>query len=162
MSDAENGSTLEPKQRALAKMNQDAGVWDCRWEFLDDDGGISATAEGTQTMAFVIEDAVMQIMMDVPEMQTQSVTHRFFDPIRQKLFWISVDNSGDQWSFVEEFDGQPSYSLPHLDSDGVTTLLRFTVLRETMDEVDVVMELSTDEKNWKPIFRQYRVRKTVC
>ena len=101
----------------------------------------------------------MQVMMDVPEMNTQSVTHRFFDPIRQKLFWISVDNNGDQWSFVEEFDGKPSHSLPHLDADGSTTYLRFTALRETDDEVDVLMESSKDELAWKPIFRQYRVRK---
>ena len=157
MSDPDNGP-LEPEQRALAKMKQDVGDWDCRWEFLDETGDVSETAHGTQTMSFVIEDAVMQIIMDVPEMKTQGVTHRFFDPLRQKLFWISVDNHGDQWSFIEEFDGQPSHSLPHLDSDGSTTYLRFTAIRETLDAVDVLMELSTDEKTWKPIFRQYRVR----
>ena len=159
MSKTENGSTLEPRQRALAKMKQDVGVWECRWEFLDDNGQIASTAQGVQSMSFIIDDAVMQVMMDVPDMKIQSVTHRFFDPLRQKLFWFSVDNHGDQWSFVEEFDGKPSHSLPHLDAEGTTTHLRFTALRETADEVDILMESSSDKKTWKPIFRQYRVRR---
>lgn len=158
MSNAENGSSLEPENRALEKMKHDVGVWDCRWEFLNDEGEVSVTAEGTQAMSFVIENAVMQIIMDVPEMKIQSVTHRFFDPRRQKLFWISVDKNGEPWSFVEELDGKPSRSLPHLDSDGLTTHLRFTALRETADEVDILMERTTDETTWKPIFRQDRVR----
>ena len=158
MTDAENGSTLEPNQLALEKLKQDIGDWDCRWDFLDDEGNLSTSAHGTQKMSFVIADSIMQVVMDVPEMGTQSVTLRFFDPDRQTLFWISVDNQGDQWSFVEELDGKPSYSLPHVDSEGSTTQLRFTTLRETADEVDVLMELSSDEKIWKPIFRQHRVR----
>ena len=159
MSSDGNGSENSPEIRALEKMKHDVGQSDCRWEFLDDDEAVSANVEGTQTMSFVIEDSVMQVFMDVPEMATQSVTHRFFDPIRQKLFWNSVDNQGEQWSFVEELDGKPSYSLPHLDSEGVTTFLRFSLLRETPDEVDVLMEMSLDEKAWKPIFRQYRIRR---
>lgn len=158
MSDPDNGSSLEPSQRALAKMQQDVGTWDCHWEFLDQEGGIASTASGTQTMTFVIEDSIMQIMMDVPEMGIQSVTHRFFDPVREKLFWVSVDNHGDHWSFVEEFDDQPSYSLPHSDLEGTTTYLRFTLLRETDNEVDVLMESSEDQESWSPIFRQRRVR----
>ena len=89
MSNAENGSTLEPEERALKIMKQDVGVWDCRWEFLDDEGGTSATAHGTQTMSFVIENSVMQVMMDVPEMETQSVTHRFFDPLPKTILDFS-------------------------------------------------------------------------
>ena len=161
MSNAENGSTPDPAQQALEKMKRDVGVWDCRWEFLDDDGEVASQASGTQAMSFVIDDSVMQVMMDVPEIQIKSVTHRFFDPLRQKLFWFSVDNHGDQWSFVEEFDDQPSHSLPHLNADGTTTFLRFTLLRETPDEVDVIMESSDDEKSWQPIFRQYRVRQSA-
>ncbi len=149
----------ELAQQALKKMQHDAGVWDCRWEFLDSDGQVVSIANGTQTFTFVIADSVTQVVMDVPEMETQSVTQRFFHPIRKKLFWVSVDNKGDMWQFVEELDGEPSYSLPHDNPDGTVTHLRFLTVRETENEVDVIMEMSEDNETWNPIFKQFRVRR---
>ena len=137
-------------------------MWDCRWEFLDEHAQVISVANGTQTLSFIIPDSLMQVIMDVPEIETQSVTQRFFHPLRQKLFWVSVDNKGDMWQFVEELDSQPSHSLPHKNEDGTTTYLRFTPIREEENEVDVLMEMSEDnEVSWKPIFRQYRVRRST-
>lgn len=158
MSEA-NETKSDLEQRALSKMQQDVGKWDCRWEFLDEDEQVVSVANGIQTMSFVIPDSVMQIMMEVPDMEITSVTHRFFHQLRGRLFWISVDNNGDSWQFVEELDGEPSYSLPHPNPDGTTTYLRFKTLRETKDEVDVLMEMSEDNETWNSIFRQYRVRR---
>ena len=139
-------------------MASDVGIWNCRWEFLDEQQNIVSAGEGTQTVSFVIEGVVQQLFMDAPFLDTQSVTHRFFHKTKQVLFWTSVDRHGDLWEFVEDMDGGFSYSLPHDDGDGTQTWLRFSSLRETPDEVDVLMELSKDEAHWIPIFRMFRVR----
>jgi hypothetical protein len=159
MTDSKDESSSNLKSLALEKMRKDVGVWDCRWEFLDNNGQVISVANGTQKVTFVIPDSVTQVIMDVPEMETYSVTQRFFHPGRQKLFWVSVDNKGDMWQFVEELDNQPSHSLPHDNNDGTTTYLRFTPIREEENEVDVLMEMSEDNESWQPIFRQFRVRR---
>lgn len=152
-------TTDAARAAAIAKMQHDVGIWDCRWEFLDADGNTTNVAHGVSTMEFSINDSVMMIKMEVPDIGTTSVTHRFFHPEHQKLVWISVDNLGDVWTFIEDAEGNVSKSLPHSNEDGSVSHLRFHPLRETTDEVDVLMEISNDEENWTPIFRMCKVRR---
>ena len=157
MSDEPNVEALQ--QQATELMRKDVGVWNARWEFLDGEGNIASEAKGTQTCKFVIADRVLQIIIDVPELDLQSVSHRFFKPADRLVHWLSVDKKGDFWEFIEDPITKMARSLPHLNEDGTTSVLRFTSLRETDDESDVLMELSNNEgQNWVPIFRQYRVR----
>ena len=147
------------QHRATQRMGKDNGVWDCRWEFLDPEGNIASTAEGTQAFKFVIADRVQQILINVPSMQMESVSHRFYKPDDRSIYWISVDINGDLWTFVESIDTNSAKSLPHKNADGTVTHLRFSSLRETENESDVLMESSNDDENWTAIFRQYRIRR---
>ena len=150
--------TTDLQQRATAIFQADAGIWDARWEFLDEQSHVTSQATGTQTMKFAIEERVLHIAMDVPELGIKSVSHRFFKPDEGQIYWISVDREGDLWTFVEDPVNRTAKSLPHPNPDGSTTWLRFKNTRETENEVDVLMELSTDQQNWNEIFRQFRVR----
>ena len=151
---------VNSKLQALAneKLARELGTWRCRWEFLDGQGAVASKAVGTQTNQFVLGQSVMQVRMNISDSETESIAHRFYDPMHNAISWLSVDNQGDLWHFVEEVDGSNSRSLPHKNRDGSTTWLRFHALRETDHESDIVMELSHDEINWAQIFRMYKVR----
>jgi hypothetical protein len=149
----------ELQQQATELFRNEIGVWEARWEFLSPSGEITAEATGTQTMSFAISDRVMLVVMDVPQLSIKSVTHRFFQPSQKRILWISVDKEGDQWTFIEDPNKNVGTSLPHINEDGSTSWLRFTSLRQELNESDVLMELTQDQETWIPIFRQYRDRR---
>lgn len=156
---SEEAKTIDELQKqATELLRKDVGIWKARWEFLDGEGNVASKAAGTQACEFTIKDRVLQIVIDVPELDLKSVTHRFFKPTDKLIHWLSVDKKGDFWHFIEDPVANTARSLPHLNPDGTNSVLRFSSLRETVDETDVLMELSNDEQNWIPIFRQYRVR----
>ena len=146
------------QEEATKIMRADVGEWNCRWEFLDENGNITSTANGTQSNQFVIDDRVLQMTIEVPDLKIKSVGQKFLSSIEKRFLFVSVDNKGDLWTFVEPVGVENSKSKPHKNADGSISFLRFTTIRKTESEVDVLMELSSDEETWAKIFRQYRVR----
>lgn len=147
------------RAQALERMQRDVGIWECRWEFLGDDGKVAGQATGTQSFEFTIPDSVMLIRTIATEVDAHSVGHRYFDPIRKQIVWQTVDRKGDAWTFVESETGESSESLPHQNDDGTVDCLRFHTTQQTDAELQVTMEISKNGGDWKSIFRMVRSRR---
>jgi len=158
MNQAEPESPDPKRIAALERMKKDVGEWSCRWEFLDSDGNVVSTTEGKQSIHFALPDSIVIIKIEAPEIGSSSITQRFYDPQREKIVWISVNQEGDLWTFIEDAEDGFSISLPHKNEDGTVTSLRFSQVREAPGEEDVLMESSSDETIWTPIFKMCRKR----
>lgn len=169
---SQNDSEQPPKSVAQLQleateiMRKQVGTWKSRRDILDAKGNVTQTIEGTETISFAIEDRVLKVESEIPEQKTKSITLKFFKPAIGKFHFVSVDQSGVMWTFHEEVGLDDSWSDPHADphadphvnADKTKTHLRFTTLRKTDNEIDVVMESSSDQKAWTKIFNQYQVR----
>ena len=152
--------SLEQLQtEATEILRKQVGTWNCRLEMLDETGGVTRTIEGTETMSFAIEDRVLKIETEFPTEKRKSIALKFFKPETRRFRFVSVSQDGEMWTFHEEVGLDDSWSDPHVNSDKTVTHLRFTTLRKTEDEIDVVMEVSSDNKTWTKIFKQYSVRR---
>lgn len=140
-------------------MRRQVGAWHSRWEILDANGKVTKTVEGTKKVSFAIRDRVLKIESDMPSEKQKSVMLKFFKPETRRFYFVSVDQNGDLWTFHEEVGLDDSWSDPHVNADKTVTYLRFTTLRKTENEIDVVMEASSDNKVWTKVFKQYQVRK---
>lgn len=144
------------RAKALAQLRAHNGVWTSRWEFLDGEGKVANVVEGTESQREVLADGVFEVESTVPALGRKSKSLTFFNPISKKIVFFSVGQDGDYWMLTREVDGHVLTSEPHQNADGSESTIRFTVLRETEDEKDILMEHSADGgKTWARAFKQY-------
>ncbi len=149
-------STDSILNRALEILKHRQGVWDSSWEFLDEEGDVSKVVNGIERGEYVIEGRVLQITTEVPEMGLFSKSLNYFHPLERKLYFFSVDKTGDHWILTEEVGSGVMLSHAHKQSEGADRIIRFKTLRSTATEVDVLSEHSLDNGvTWKPVFHQY-------
>ena len=141
---------------ALNILAQRIGVWDSRWEFMADDGAISRVLEGTEVSEFILDDRVVQGITTIPEINTVGRSLNYFHPVEGKLYFFSVNKTGDHWILTEEVGSGMMISHRHRQADGVERIIRFKTIRRTESEVDVLREDSVDGgATWAPVFMQY-------
>jgi hypothetical protein len=150
----------ELKARALESLKAELGAWTSHWDWLGEDGAISGTMDGVENYEFVIPDAVlMNTNTILGESPSVSKSLMFYNPVHEKIFFISVGPTGDHWILSKDVGSNVLVSDPHLLPDGRMLMIRFTTVEETPDAKTILMEASLDEgETWKPRFYQYMAR----
>lgn len=148
---------LAAKARAL--FDYEDGVWHSRWERLDPEGNIVSEFEGTETFAWYLGDNVVELATVIPATDTNSRALRFYNPVEKKIVFLSVDEGGDYWLMKQDVETEIVQSEPHQNADGSEMIIRFTTLRKTESEMDIVMHYSLDAgDNWTKGAMQYMRR----
>ena len=123
------------------------------------DGEIAGTQEGREVYEVFIPDGIFlntNITADPPSV-SKSIT--FYNPVRDKIFFISVGQEGDHWILSRDVGSEVLASEPHPLPDGRELTIRFTTLEKTADFRKILMERSWDGgATWEKGFYQYMTR----
>lgn len=145
--------------KAKALFDYEDGVWHSRWERLDPEGNVVSEFEGTEAFTWYLGDAVVELATEIPATDTSSRALRFYNPVEKKIIFMSVDEGGDYWLMKQDVETEVVQSEPHQNPDGSEIIIRFTTLRKTDNEMDVVMHYSLDDgANWTKSAMQYMRR----
>ncbi len=147
------------KAKALESLSEDVGNWTSRWEWLGPNGEIAGTQEGMEDYTVLIPDAVFMNTNTMSDPPAVSKALTFFNPVQDKIFFISVGQDGDHWVLSKEVGSEILTSDPHALADGRTLMIRFTTVEKTADSRKILMQRSWDNgATWENGFYQYMTR----
>lgn len=157
---AQDGAPEDPfAAKAKALFEYEDGIWHSRWERLDPEGNVVSEFEGTEAFTWYLGDTVVELATKIPATNTNSRALRFYNPVEKKIIFMSVDEGGDYWLMKQDVETEVVQSEPHKNPDGSEMIIRFTTLRKTDDEMDVVMHYSLDDSaSWTKGAMQYMRR----
>ncbi len=156
--------TLPPKEVSLAAAETlfayQEGVWDSKWDWVDADGKLLGSLTGVETFTTILDGSVQEILNDVPDMGGKSKTVMTYNHAQQKIIFFSMGAKGDYWLMKQDPVTGNMVSEPHPNPDGTVQIIRFSTVRKTNNEIDIVMESSSDKGlTWVKLFTQYMVRR---
>lgn len=130
-------------------MEDEAGEWRCRWEYLDANGDVTYSVEGTERLTPIFGSRVLEVVTEVPSLQRKSRGLKFIDPNLQQVIHVSVASDGDHWVLIHDPETHEVLSQPHRNADGTTSIIRFRPEEHDEDYRRIVMEHSNDGgKTW--------------
>lgn len=146
-------------EKAKALFDYEIGVWRSRWERLDADGNVVAEFEGTETFSWYLDEVVVELATEIPELGQKSKALRFYSPREEQIVFWSVDKNADHWLMAQDVETEVVQSAPHPTSAGGEMIIRFTTLRKTPNAMDVEMHYSLDNgQSWTKGAMQYLER----
>jgi len=138
------------------------GFWDSKWDWVDKDGKFLVSVTGTETFITILDGSVQELLNDVPDMGGKSKAVMTYNHEQGKIIFFSMGPKGDYWLMKQNPVTGAMVSEPHRNADGRTQIIRFTTVRKTNNEMDIVMERSMDDgASWTKVFTQYMVRRTA-
>jgi hypothetical protein len=146
---AEKSTT--PLEHSLLELRQAAGSWSVTTEFLNEDGSVARTAEGSYQFDWVIEDRVLQGRMEVPETGLASAILFYVREESEEIEMVSVGQDGRLWIMTGPLGGDTRYSQAFRTQSGGEGQLRFTRFNATPERFESRMEWTDDGgESWKP------------
>ncbi len=157
---AQDASAADPlAEKAKELFEYEIGVWRSRWERLDAEGNVVMTFEGTESFSWYLDETVVELVTEIPELDQKSKALRFYSPREKQIVFWSVDQQADHWLMTQDVETEIVQSAPHPTSAGGDMIIRFTTLRKAPDAVDVVMHYSLDDgESWTKGAMQYLER----
>ena len=146
---------------AASLMAYEDGEWESRWEIFDADGEMVSEYVGTEVFTYTLDGkaALLETRSEGQSSWSQAV--RFYNPQEKKIIFLSWSTEGDYWIMKQDVETGVVQSETKTLPDGRELILRFTTVRKTEDEQDVVMETSLDGgATWTLRTRQYLRRAT--
>ena len=135
------------------------GSWECRWEILDDDGEVVSEMVGREIFTPSLDGLALDVVTRVDGRDTWNQGVKFFSPQEKKIVFLDWGTDGDYWIMKQDVETGVVESEPKTLPDGRSLVLRFTVVRKTDNEQDVVMDMSTDGgSTWSRRTRQFMRR----
>lgn len=149
----------EIKAAALKLFDYQEGHWNSKWEWLGPDGDILGTMQGTETFKSIIDENAQMLKSVVPAFEQTAYALLTYNEVEHKIIFMNAGAGGDYWIMKQDPETGTMVSEPHTNPDGTTTILRFTILRQTPDEMDIQMDSSKDGGQvWVVGFKQYMKR----
>lgn len=147
------------KTKALEILSEEVGNWTSRWEWLGNDGEVVGTQEGEENFEELIPGAVFLNTNIINEPRSISKSMTFYNPVQDKIFFISVGQEGDHWILSKEVGSEVLTSDLHPLPDGRKLMIRFTTLEANPDSKKILMQRSWDSgSTWEDGFFQYMTR----
>ena len=144
-------------EEAKQRLDHIIGSWSFRTDFLDRNGGVRRSVEGTEKAVYILEDRVVELTTVVNG--SMSKGWLFYDQAQKVFRLTSVDARGDYWSFSGGLDAYVITSEPRRQANGRELTLRFTHQAIEENSFEAVMETSIDGgESWWTRSRQYLKR----
>ncbi|MCB1042169.1 MAG: hypothetical protein KDC35_04490 [Acidobacteria bacterium] len=138
-----------PKESSVQELRDVVGTWQVTTEFLNGDGSVAATFQGTYEFEWVIEDHVLSGKTSIPELEMVSAI--LFYVNERDIQMVSVGKDGKLWIMTGPLGGDTRMTEPYQSEDGTTRQLRFTRFNVTADQFESRMEITSDGGNtWLP------------
>lgn len=136
---------------AVEQLRTAAGRWNVVTEFLDPDGSVARTVEGTYEFAWVVPDRVLTGTSDQPSLGQRSGLLFYVNEREMTLEMVSVGADGRLWVMKGPVGSETRYSQSFTSRDGVESRLRFTRFAVERDRFESRMEITRDGgKTWVP------------
>lgn len=136
---------------AVEQLRAAAGGWNVVTEFLDPDGSVSSTVEGTYEFEWVVPGRVLTGTSDQPSLGQRSGLLFYVNETEMTLEMVSVGADGRLWVMKGPVGSETRYSQPFTSRDGVESQLRFTRFAVEKDGFESRMEITRDGgKTWLP------------
>lgn len=135
---------------ALAQLRHVFGEWDVTTTFFGEDGAAGAAHAGRYRFEWVIEDAVLQGVSDIPDLSLRSAIMFYLRPSANQIEMISVGQDGIPWTMTGDAGSEVRETPNRPMSDGSTLKLRFIRFNVEKDRFESRMERSLDGgKTWQ-------------
>ena len=142
--DAAGVAVPQTTNPAVEQLRNVVGSWDVTTEFLNPDGSVAGTFEGTYSFEWVMEDRIVKGMSTIPAFEQASGILFYIRESTDEIEMVSVGKDGQLWimtgSIGSETRETPVVTMP----DGAKLKLRFTRYNVTPDRFESRMERSTD------------------
>lgn len=154
-----NAGADEALEASVDQLRHAIGAWDVTTEFLDADGKITRTVDGTYRFWWVVEDRVVSGESDLPAMGGKTALLFYVDESDREIEMVSVNRSGRLWVMNGPLGSETRYTEPFETTEGDTGRLRFTRYNVSANRFESRMEMTTDGgETWVPGNHQVFVR----
>ena len=153
-------SDEELKTKAAELFAYQEGVWDSKWDYVDKDGELLGTIEGVENFSTILDGNIQEVINYVPASNFKTKAYMTYNEQEKKILFVSIGPKGDYWILKQDVVSGDMISEPHINPDGSLQIIRFLTVRKEDNEMDIVMEGSSDEgKTWTKMFTQYMVKR---
>lgn len=141
------------------ELRRSVGSWNTTTEFLNPDGTIARSAQGTYSFRWVVEDRILSGESAIPELGMKSGILFYINEARRVIEMASVGTDGRLWVMTGPMGGASRTTPPFATAGGGEAQLRFTTFNVTLDRFESRMEYTEDGgKTWLPGNHQVFVR----
>lgn len=146
------GQSEQARLEASVQQLRDAvGDWAVTTEFLNEDGTVANTAEGTYHFEWVIEDRVLSGYSEIPDMDMRSALLFYVNENKGTIEMVSLGKDGKLWIMTGPLGSETRYSEPFATQSGGQAQLRFTRFNVNENAFESRMEFTEDNgETWKP------------
>ena len=135
----------------VEQLRYTAGDWSAVTEFLNEDGTVAASTEGSYSFHWVVPDRVLAGESEIPALARKSAILFYVNVDKLLIEMSSVGADGELWVMSGPIDGEVRSTTSKTLPDKSTMELRFTRSAVEPDRFESRMELSSDGgKTWKP------------
>ena len=146
-----DGEHDEAMEASVGQLRSVVGQWDVVTEFLNDDGSVARTVNGSYEFSWVVPDRVLSGKSEMPELKQMSAILLYINPARREIEMASVGADGRLWVMTGPLGGETRTTEEFKTADGGTGQLRFTRFNVSADAFESKMEYSGDGgKTWQP------------
>lgn len=146
---------------SVQELRNAVGEWSVVTEFLNEDGSVAKTVNGTYRFEWVVVDRVLSGKSEIPEMKFKSGILFYINETKKIIEMVSVGEDGNLWVMTGALGGEVRYTQKYKVKDGRDGQMRFTRFNVTADRFEAKMEYTKDGgKSWKrgdhQVFRRKR------
>lgn len=111
---------------ARRRLDHLVGSWRFQTEYLDSSGKTVRTVSAVDTVRYVLDGRVAEMVSRVPELQLHSRGWWFYNPAQGSFNLVSLNRDGGVWQLSGGLDRFVITSDPRLQKDGSKVVIRFT------------------------------------
>jgi hypothetical protein len=135
----------------VAHLRHAVGEWSAKTEFLNEDGSVAGSVEGTYSFRWVVPDRVLAGESEIPSLRRKSAILFYVNVEKELIEMSSVSADGELWVMTGPIDGEVRTTATKEMPDQTRMQLRFTRSAVEADRFESTMEFTTDDgKQWKP------------
>jgi pimeloyl-ACP methyl ester carboxylesterase len=136
---------------AVQQLRHVSGSWSVTTEYLNQDGSVSQSVNGSYQFEFVVPDRVLSGYSDVPQKKQRSAILFYVNEKKKSIEMVSVGGDGKLWIMTGAVGDEVRSTQPFRTTDGKESQLRFTRYNVTPDRFESKMEYTLDGgKTWLP------------
>ena len=138
-------------ERSVAQLRHAEGRWDVVTEFLDEDGTVSRSVNGSYEFRWVVPDRVLSGRSEIPELRQVVGLLFYIDEAEREIEMVSVGADGKLWVMSGPLGGDQRTSQEFETADGKTARLRFTRFNVSDNTFESRMDFTEDGgETWIP------------
>lgn len=146
-------------RRSVEQLRTAVGRWNVITEFLNGDGSVARTVDGSYEFEWVVEDRVVAGKNAVPELGMASGILFYINEAEHKIEMVSVGADGKLWIMTGPLGGETRHTQTYPTEDGGEAQLRFTRYNVAPDRFESRMEITRDGgETWHPANHQLFTR----